>query len=36
MSQRVLIAGVGVTPFTPLTARNPLPELAGQAVRMAL
>ena len=36
MSQRVLIAGVGVTPFTPLTTRSPLPELVGQAVRMAL
>ena len=36
MPQRVLIAGVGVTPFTPLTTRSPLPELVGQAVRMAL
>lgn len=36
MPERVLIAGVGVTPFTPLTVRSPLPELAGHAVRMAL
>ncbi|MCY1208690.1 acetyl-CoA C-acyltransferase [compost metagenome] len=36
MSERVLIAGVGVTPFTPLTVRSPVPELAGHAVRMAL
>ncbi|WP_271407958.1 thiolase C-terminal domain-containing protein [Pseudomonas sp. Q1-7] len=36
MPERVLIAGVGVTPFAPLTVRRPLPELAGQAVRMAL
>ncbi|MDG9924435.1 MULTISPECIES: acetyl-CoA acetyltransferase [unclassified Pseudomonas] len=36
MPQRVLIAGVGVTPFSPLTARASLPELAGRAVRMAL
>ena len=36
MPERVLIAGVGVTPFTPLAVRSSLPELAGQAVRMAL
>ncbi|MFT0624081.1 thiolase C-terminal domain-containing protein [Ectopseudomonas guguanensis] len=36
MSERVLIAGVGVTPFTPLTTRSPLPELVGRAVRLAL
>ncbi len=36
MAVRVLIAGVGVTPFTPLVVRSSLPELAGQAVRMAL
>ncbi|MDA8486274.1 acetyl-CoA acetyltransferase [Pseudomonas resinovorans] len=36
MRERVLIAGVGVTPFTPLTVRRVLSELAGQAVRAAL
>jgi len=36
MAERVLIAGVGVTPFAPLSVRRPLHELAGQAVRAAL
>lgn len=36
MADRVLIAGVGVTPFAPLSIRRSLHGLAGQAVRAAL
>ena len=36
MSQRVLIAGVGMTPFVPLSARDSAASLAGRAIRSAL
>lgn len=36
MSQRVLIAGVGMTPFVPLGAGESTAALAGRAIRQAL
>ena len=36
MSQSVLIAGVGMTPFVPLSARDSAASLAGRAIRAAL
>lgn len=36
MPERVLIIGVGVTPFSALSVRSPLPELVAHAARMAL
>ncbi|WP_448680666.1 thiolase C-terminal domain-containing protein [Pseudomonas nicosulfuronedens] len=36
MPERVLIIGVGVTPFSALSVRTPLFELVGHAARMAL
>ncbi|HCS46182.1 MAG TPA: acetyl-CoA acetyltransferase [Pseudomonas sp.] len=36
MSQRVLIAGVGMTPFVPLGAGESTAVLAGRAIRLAL
>lgn len=36
MSERVLIAGVGMAPFVPLSARDGMASLAGRAIRSAL
>ncbi|MNO82088.1 lipid-transfer protein [compost metagenome] len=36
MSQRVLVAGVGMAPFVPLSARDSAASLAGRAIRSVL